>query len=639
MCKLDFRKTRKKTTEKYSYSMGLFIGLIIILGSLISGVEGIFYIYMFYLGLILSYYILKDTEYCKFIFLFLISFFLSSCLVIVISGIFSLLSIPISVFVLVIPMLFATTLLFWKPIDINKITFRITISEGFLLLFLILSFIVYILSVLQYKVPILHDPIAHATWAKEIYNTGRINFFYSPGLHILVALGMFVNPETSAATYVLFLTNIFGGLTFVTVYLFIKEYFKKNLFALITATIFLTALYPFKFIWSAGKNSLVISTPVIFLVLFFSSLDIKKVSKIITVNFLVFALVLIHYPAAFIALIGVLFILLYKDGIKGLIYSLPGCLLGVAWGFSKLGYELARNEQLVSSPSKHAMDFTFSNVLVFFRDLYRHVLYGYFDFNFGLVILLLGIIGLVIMVLLSIKKKKYFWFTLFFLTNLLSMLIIKSIEALRVIGIVYLTQTLTLFLFIYIGAGFLLSEVLLPYVFNIKKMFKIFLYIVIVPLSIFTSYKGFLTYRSRQESLNMVNSNDIEMFKWMDDNLEKDVVILNNAARSERVSIIGVTDGGGWIPVFTDYSIAMPFTEFSLVKTHNIYEVYMRIFNSDYSCDDIEYLLERNIKYYYKAHRGVWGFQLNPSVDNKNFELVYESDDAKLYKILPCGLQ
>lgn len=624
-----------KILQKYKVSIILALGLFLVVMFLLFNVLGSFYLYLFYIGFILSYYVLKETAYNKFFFFITLSFLLSSSLIIVISSVLSIFSIPLNIYVLLLPFLLCLVLLFLEPVQYKKVKLKLSIEEVFLLFLLLSSFVLYILSVLQYQVPILHDPIAHSTWAKEIYNTGKIDFFYSPGLHILSAFGM-MSDGVNVATYVMFITNIFASLTFVPVYLFIKEYFKKKTFALLSAFLFVVGLFPFKFVWSAGKNPLVISFSLIFLLLFFSSIELNKTIKFLTINILIFALILLHYPAAFIGLIGIFLVLLYKEKIRGVLYSLPGCFLGLIWGFTKMNYETERLSETVSSGRK-AMELTFKNVLLFYRDLYHHLHY-YFDHKFGIVLLIGGIVGLGIMFLLIFKKKKkeYLFFFLFFLINLLSMLILKSVEILLPFNIIYLTQTLTLFLFVYIGLAFLLSEVILPYIFEIRSVFKIFFYVIMIIITLYVTYAGYNKYKSKQENLNMVTTNDLKVFEWINESLTSEDIILNNSARSERESVIGTTDGGGWIPVYTNNSIAMPFTEFSSKSTHEIYEIYNGILNSEYTCEDIEFLLDKNINYYYKAERGVWGIQFKPSVENKNFLLIYRSGNSKLYEIKSC---
>jgi hypothetical protein len=122
----------------------------------------------------------------------------------------------------------------------------------------------------------------------------------------------------------------------------------------------------------------------------------------------------------------------------------------------------------------------------------------------------------------------------------------------------------------------------------------------------------------------------------MEQNIEEDAIILNNAAVGNRKSVIFASDGGAWIPVLTDFNITMPFTEFSSETTHANYKGYVEVLEEDYSCEDIDYFLENDINYYYHGSRGVFGGQINPDSESVHFLLIYSSQSARVFEILPC---
>ncbi len=212
-------------------------------------------------------------------------------------------------------------LLLKYPLEIEKVEFKISPTEWVLFLFAILSFISRVVSIKGYAVPILHDPISHATWSKEIYDTGLINYFYSPGLHILSALGMMVD-KVNVATYVLRLTNLFNAFTFIPVYYLLKQTFKNETGALLGATIFLIAPLPTNFFWLSGKNALVIALPYLFLLLYSLQLEVPFGRKALFSNALIFVLILAHYPVAAISLIFAVSLLLAQRRLRGLSISL-----------------------------------------------------------------------------------------------------------------------------------------------------------------------------------------------------------------------------------------------------------------------------------------------------------------------------
>ncbi len=592
-----------------------------------------FYFYILFVGFFLAYYILKDTKFNRISILFLSSFFWSSCLLISLTGLVALSSIPVSLWMLWIPLVFLGILVFFNPPEFKKIEMKFEVVDILLLILGFVSVYSRVFSVIGYLVPILHDPIAHAVWAKQIYETGLINYFYSPGLHILSALGMMAD-GVNVSKYILLVTNIFNALSFVPVYLFVKSYFKDKKFALLSAAIFVIAVFPAKFFWAAGKNGLVMAIPVMFLALFIASLEFNKISKAIVLNLLIFSLILMHYPVAFIALIGIFFVLLYRDGLKGLFNIILGCGLGLVWGLIKMQYQITHMEESVSTFSG-GTPLTLKNILAFGTSTYLQV-QNFLNFPLGNFLFLFGFVGLIIMTLITLKKKRHLYFMLFFYINLLLTAVISFSGKLSSLRIVASTQHLTLFVFIYIGAAFLFAKVILPYLLQLNKRFLLIFYSLLVLLASFSSYRVYLKYRDYQRDLNMVYEEDLEVFEWMNENIEVENVILNNAMISDRKSVVFASDGGAWIPVFTDLQIATPFSEFSSQNTHDNYEIYSKIFKGEYSCKDIDTLLDRNITYYYHGSKGVFGGEIIPEEKDPNFELVHSVGEARLYRIVPC---
>lgn len=292
-------------------------------------------------------------------------------------------------------------------------------------------------------------------------------------------------------------------------------------------------------------------------------------------------------------------------------------------------------EESVKSVSS-GIAFTFENLISFATGIYKQIL-PFFDYPLGEYLLAFGLLGLAIMTLVAIKKKSYLYFMLFFYSNILFMYLIEFISRLGLLRIIYLTQLISFFVFVYIGAAFLFSKVILPYLLKIDKKFVYLFYLLIVVFGFYSSYKIYVTYREKQETLNMVQADDLEVFEWMSENIEQDVVVLNNANIGQhRKNIIYASDGGAWIPVFTDFEIAMPFTEFSSEKTHDNYDIYSKIFQEEYSCEDIDILLQRDINYYYHGSKAVFGGQINPGVEEDNFKLVFISGSARLFKLISC---
>lgn len=208
----------EKIKTNKSFQTGIFLSFISLLTIILieSGVKGSFYFYLLINGMILACYGLKGTASFKLPIVLFSSIFWSSGLLIGISGIFALISIPVKPWILWVPFGIILFLLFSKPMRFDGSFFKVERFEWILLFFLLVSLFAHIYSVRGFVAPILHDPMSHATWAKLIFNTGFVSHYYSPGLHILAALGMGVD-NVSVATYVLIITNLFNALMFIPV--------------------------------------------------------------------------------------------------------------------------------------------------------------------------------------------------------------------------------------------------------------------------------------------------------------------------------------------------------------------------------------------------------------------------------------
>jgi hypothetical protein len=486
-------------------------------------------------------------------------------------------------------------------------------------------------------VPIGHDPISHAFWAKQIYDTGLIDFFYSPGLHILSALGMMVD-GINVANYVLIITNIFNALTFVPIYLFVKSYFKDGSFAILSAAVFVIAPFPAKFFWAGfGKNAFVVGVGMMFILFFISTLNIPRIKKLLLLNFLVFVLILIHYPTAFIALTGLFILLISQEGSwKNLRHIFFGCSLGIVWGAMKIKYQLAYVEEQIVSSSTRTWTFNLANIIAFLEDISRRSNAIFFSSTTGKYIVAYGLLGLTIMLVISIKKKKHLWFMLIPTINVLLMFLIEFVEKLTFFHLIFVTQILFSFVLIYIGIAFLFGKVVIPFIQNKWGKFCSISLVSLTILAVYSNYRVYMKCIEEQNYLNMVQESDLDLYLWMNDNIDEKYVILNNAQIGSREDVVFASDGGAWIPVFTHLETAMPFTDFASINTHENYELYMNIRNENFSCEDIDNLLEKRIAYYYQGSKPVYGPQINVEKSNENFEVLFSSGAAKIFKILPC---
>lgn len=618
---------------KYKQSLIVFLLLLLITALMSLKVPGVFYIYVFILGLIGAYFVFKHSDHAHASLIFLTSFFWGSGLIILLSSIFAIVSIPIRSYILWIPVLLLIPLLWLRPVNFSTIIVKPDKWEILLLVFAFASVISHVISVSSFNTPMLHDPITHASRAKEIYSTGLINYFYSPGLHVLSALGMMAD-EVNVASYVLIITNLFNALGFVPVYLFILNTFKNQWFALTSSVIFMIAPFPTDFFWKSGKNALVIAIPFMFFLLFIASMKINKKLKFVLVNALTFILIMAHYPTAAVGVIAVFFVLLVTDGIKGVSSMILGALMGGVWGLIKMKYEVTTMQDDVVTVSS-VQGFSFDSLGKFFRGIYPHISAQY-QFPLHEVFFFVGLLGLILMALMIIKDRKYISITGFVLGYLLLMYVIKSTNLISFLYVVYESQLLTFFIFIYLGVAFVIGRGLFSWLANRNRTMNIVVVLFFLSVVFVRQAEIFQVYRSEQSAKNMVSDDDLQAFEWISENIDQNDIILNNAQKNNKQIFVFASDGGAWIPVFTGRKIAMPFTEFTAKNTHENYEVYSRIREGSNTCSDIDFLLNKGIKYYYKDSQPVYGPQIDVSVGDDGFKLIKSFDLANFYEIVPC---
>jgi len=625
-----------KNSRKYILTILSFVVLTLLCFLVFFGVRNAFYMYLFFLGFLLGYYILRGTKFFSLWIIIVTSIFWSSASLILLSGILAIFAIPIREWIIYIPSLLLIFFLIKYPIDIEGLEIKPKRDGWIMMFFTVVSLLSHVFSVRGFIAPILHDPISHATWAKQIYDTGLINYFYSPGLHILAALGKMADGDF-ISRYILILTNIFNALIFIPVYLFIRSYFKDKKFALLSAALVLAGKFPSAFFWTMGKNALILGMGFMFLL--FSMSEFKfhnRIKGIFLINALVLVLILIHYPVAFISLIGMFFLLIVQKGSwRNLIKIIGGILLGIVWGLIKMKYKILEMANRVTRPT--TPNFNLVKIITFFKGIYSELQRVFFDFPFGQFILISGLLGFMIMILISVKRKKYLWFTLTSIVNILFMFLFNFVKDLTFLNIIYKTQILVAFAFINIGVSFLFIKVIFPFIQQYLDRIAGFIEPIIIFFVLLSNYLFFLKYEEIQNSLNLVKSSDTNAYEFMNLEIRENSLILNNAKLGGRKkTIVYASDSGAWIPVFTDFEIAMPFTDFASKKTHDNYEIYERIKSSNYTCNDIDWLLARNIKYYFKGSSAVFGEQLNIDGDMENFRPIFSEDSSEIYEIVSC---
>ena len=595
-----------------------------------TGIRHTYYLLVSLLGILLGILVLEGTEEFRPVPILLFSFLFGAGTIILMAGLMATIGIPIRWWLVSLAFALAGIAFALGKKEPQDFRFEISPTEILLVILAGLALVSRVVSVKGFIAPILHDPISHATWAKQIADTGQINYFYSPGLHILTALGA-LSDGVSVATYTLRLTNLLNGLVFVPIYFFLKNHLKSELGAGVGAFLFLCGTYPADLFWASGKNGLITALPFLFLLLYVIDLDLPFLRKAIVANALVFILILSHYPLAAISLLAAFtLILLQKEARKFLLIA-GGIGLGIIWGLLKYPYQVALDSSS-TEPALQPLSLGIHSVWQFLRAFWQA----------GLAqaplpgLAFLGFIGLagVIYALVYPKTRLKAWLPLFFILYTLVALVINFSPLTNTLSLVYRTQIISFFIFTYLGLAWIANWGLSAIESRWPKA-AILVLLVILLASVYRNAVIFSEYRTQQSRKDPITQQDLDAFNWMQTHIKPEAIILNNAATNERQFIVFASDSAAWLPVFTDLKIAMPFTEFATQATHDVFQHYSRLQEGTYTCEDIAYFLEKGITHYFKDKAEIYGPQFEPR-NSSYFNLIYDENGIHIYEIIPC---
>lgn len=558
---------------------------------------------------------------------------------------FAFFSIKLTIFVGIAFIVLSCVVFIWRKVfDKENINLKINKFDWVALFIFVFAVGAKILSVRNFYVPGLHDPISHSYFAKQIMETGLIEYFYSPGIHILGAFSTMFN-GFDVARQILFETNFFNAYVGIVAYIFIQRVFKKPIWALSSLLLLCLGYKPALFFVNAGKNALIVGLSILFFLVLLLYENRKKVDwKVILITVLsFFAIFVTHYPIAVMACI-LLFVIFLVDIKKGWLRNFIigiGILLGFTWMLKTYPYQvkqIADSAKVLEDKALYIIptDF-FQSVKIYFNSvistLKTTILYLSIAVTVG------TILGSLIAIYKSIKDNRFFVFMLWILVSILSVGIV-SIFSVSDLGIVLESFLISFFIFWYMLCGLTVSFVsdLLGKKINTKLLINIFL-ILIVLITPLLSYKMYKTFYNRTEAHNVVYESDIKAFDWIKNNTNEDSKFLINASGGN--GLVFSTDAGGWLEVFTDRDISSPFYRYNSSEVGRDTELYYMVKENKNNCGPIQELIDNGYVYYYQGSRPVFDTQLGDRIDLLNshrFEEVFSDGNAVVYKLISCKL-
>lgn len=573
---------------------------------------------------------------------FFISFVLFAVIFICFSIFFAFLEIKLTIFIgIVFLAISILTFIFTKAFQNKNINIKIDKWDYLILILFVCALIAKVYSVASFEVPGLHDPITHAFFSKSIAETGYINYFYSPGLHIISAFGKMFNGY-DVAKQILYITNFFNAYIGVVVYLFIKHSFKKDIWAILSAVLFSLGYYPAMFFVNAGKNSLVLAI----VLLFFSFFLIgeyrrkKNIPILVLANLAIMSIFLTHYPTGvFVStyLLAVFFVDFKKEKFKTLLLGI-GILLGFAWMIKTYQYNInaVAESAIVNNKPLYTLPVDIFNKTI---DSVKYVWNAQIYKNTFLskLIAFSSLAGFTFICIKALKNREYF---ILFLWSLFSFLLmtVLSLFSVTQVWIVLETYIISIFIYTYLFAGVVtqLFYSLLSKKIN-KKVLSICFAIFVVVAGVFLSRKMYKTFHERNEMHNVIQESDIKSFNWINKNISDNEKFLINANGND--GLVFSTDGGGWLEVFTDNEISMPFYDYGSKKTDDNVDLYYELRKDLGSCEYINAFVDRGYNYYYQGSKPVfdkWIADQKELIESGRFELLFEYGDAEVYKLVPC---
>lgn len=500
--------------------------------------------------------------------------------------------------------------------------------------------------------PPLHDPAAHAMWAKSILDTGYIAYFYSSGLHLLTVFSSILS-GVGIPKHIIYITNFFNAYVGVGFFLFIVKVFRDKFWAVFAAAMFTFGYYPTLFYTTAGKNTLVVALAMLPVAMLFSWFAIMSKDKeslydqAILPSVMFACLFLVHYPSAYIYLsfVAAVAICALFSGSNArprfhsqllimrriLTSHLMGAVVIVAWTVHVYSYYIAESRFSFDTGGGTSTFLTLPTTVWFGRvlaNIWSGILL--FDKSPYHLLLLMFAVGLS---WLSISRKKARFIVLWFVIYLAGILAIFTFR-LGIVASIGETALLSFFVFIIFGASALCPLVITIFTARAQKVIKALVVSVVMILAIFMAIKIYSEYTDTQRAVTVVTNADIAAMQWIQKNIPRKDIIMNRAVMNN--GFLYGTDAGYWIPVFTDRKVEFSFLAQKDKDAFRTYDTYIKLVKNPGSklliCD----LESRGIKYIYFGARSPYGNALGwGMLPAESYEQVYNAAGVRIYRFNP----
>jgi len=232
------------------------------------------------------------------------------------------------------------------------------------------------------------------------------------------------------------------------------------------------------------------------------------------------------------------------------------------------------------------------------------------------------------------KVKRQFNIIYSFLILLLLLLFAISVNTLTNMFIIYETFLLSIVPLIYVAIALSISSVINKKIFN--KNINIFLLIILL-IYCFKQIEIGINYRKTEYDLNPVSQYDLEAFNFIKNDTDNRFLILsaNKLQKTQNQQVVFVLDSSGWIPIYTNSSIATPFWEYGSNESIEISKITENIIkNNKDDNNSINQLKEIKVKYVY-LDKGIFGEGLILSDFNKiKYKSIFKNNEVEIIELL-----
>ncbi|CAN5652927.1 hypothetical protein BH23PAT1_BH23PAT1_2960 [soil metagenome] len=543
-------------------------------------------------------------------------------------------------------------------------------------LFFFIVLLSRIIPIIDDPTPLVHDPQAHAFWAKKIINEESIKYFYSPGLHILTAV-VSQTLDITLARSVNFITNFSSALLVIFWAIPLLIISRSRKIAYSAAFIASVIPVPTNLYYLAGKNSLVLgvtTTGFLFLLVAMYVNDQKRrKTTSVLLGLCVLGIGLIHYPSfvyafAFSAIFVFIsfFTTKARHIFSALLKTFKMCLplfvaafLVLLFAAATLKYDISNNEVRSDRAAASFHNSVIANNSVTDQSIAKlsqqtktsiklnnpvHASRIAVKDTVALSSKISQNLGVVFMYLILFSFLHAIWY----LKNKKNNPLLAKLSLSLLLGIVTVMVILNI---VNISSLHLIPDAgkFLVYVYAIVPMSillahltqKVNLKILVVLLLLITCVSAYTTSNifSSRSRRSWVNGYDLAAYTWLNENTRPgEGVVSLSVINSSRNRIIFPVDGGAWIPVFTDNVLATPFeeTKFSAKNTH-INHAYAQFLSSEERNQQkaIKHFTNKNIFYIYSdGNKAYSKLGIDSLISNNLAVTVYQNKEVTIVKFV-----